>query len=290
MANNFKYFLLGIFIILALATDSQGQCVTELDSIYTFIYAGKSYEIIKEPKTWVDAAACAVERGGYLAEINSKEENDTLDNHTIYAGINGDSTKAFDGGNGAYLWIGGNDFIVDGDWYWDGDNDTVGTMFFQGDYDFGTAVGGLYNNWPELFEGLEWYKEPDGGTSQNALGFSLDGWPNGFWGEWNDIMESNTLYYVIEYATIITSAKPAINSGSQILLFPNPVSDMVHIDLTVTQTGNIEITNSFGQLIIHVPFNNIKKLDIGVAELTSGMYIVNIYTGGNLTTLKFIKE
>ena len=40
------------------------------------------------------------------------------------AGITAANTVAADGGGGAYLWI-GNDFAVEGNWVWDGDNDLI---------------------------------------------------------------------------------------------------------------------------------------------------------------------
>lgn len=48
------------------------------DDVYTFTYEGHTYEIIKSLKSWADAAACAVERGGYLVEISSQAEQDTV--------------------------------------------------------------------------------------------------------------------------------------------------------------------------------------------------------------------
>ncbi len=54
-----------------------GQCADSLN-IYSFEYNGHSYEVVKENKTWTDASACAVERGGYLSEINDSAEQDSI--------------------------------------------------------------------------------------------------------------------------------------------------------------------------------------------------------------------
>ena len=54
----------------------------------------------------------------------------------------------------------------------------------------GSSVDGLYNNWGN---------EPDNyGSGQDALGLALTYWPYGLAGQWNDISQSNSLYFVVE--------------------------------------------------------------------------------------------
>jgi hypothetical protein len=38
----------------------------DTSNVYEFSFNGKSYEVVKEMKTWNSAVACAVEKGGYL--------------------------------------------------------------------------------------------------------------------------------------------------------------------------------------------------------------------------------
>lgn len=66
-----------LFVSAVIGTSAYAQCVNE-DDVYTFTYEGHTYEIIKSLKSWADAAACAVERGGYLVEISSQAEQDTV--------------------------------------------------------------------------------------------------------------------------------------------------------------------------------------------------------------------
>ncbi|MCH7534376.1 MAG: T9SS type A sorting domain-containing protein [Bacteroidetes bacterium] len=282
MVNKFHtIFLLAALITMSLDHDTQGQCVNNDTNVYSFIYSGRSYEIVKENKTWIDAAACAVERGGYLTEVDSVEENDILLFHVNSAGIDFDSTVAPDGGNGSYLWLGGNDMVTEADWYWDGDNDTVGILFFDGAFMNGAAIPGVYNNFAEFFEGSENYKEPDGQTNQNALGFAYSTWPNGGPGEWNDIRDTNRLYYIIEYTTIITSTKEIIKSDFQIRLFPNPTSGKVSVQgFNITE---IKVWSVTGKLI-HASSNN----EIDLSGNPPGIYLVRINSGGRKITRKVI--
>ena len=205
--------LTGIILlgIIPIGNFMLAQCANT-ENIYSFNYAGHTYEVVKENKTWNDATACAVERGGYLTEINTEAEQNTIFNEiSNNAGINNSETVATEGGGASYLWIGGNDLSSEGTWIWDGDNDGNGTQFWQG-YLNGSVVSGLYNNWGHGTDGAQ--HEPDNYHNdtyniphQNALAISLTEWQLGSGnlgqvGQWNDLYENNTLYYIIEYDSI----------------------------------------------------------------------------------------
>ena len=159
-------------------------------SIVPFTYNEKNYEIVKDNKTWVDASAFAVDRGGFLAEINNEAEQNAIFIELGNASIIINNTVAPDGGGASYIWIGGNDIATEGDWIWDGDNDQTGNQFWMGTL-AGAPIGGLYNNWGD---------EPDDfGSGQDGLGLAITDWPFGVAGQWNDVDDSNTLYFLIEF-------------------------------------------------------------------------------------------
>lgn len=124
----------------------QAQCTPDTANIYSFTYDQSRYEIIKEKLNWRDAAACAVNRGGKLAEIDDQNEQNAIFQNVNNAGILAANTVAPDGGGASYLWIGGNDFLIEGRWVWDGGNSGSSVQFWQGTQT-GNAVGGRYNNW-----------------------------------------------------------------------------------------------------------------------------------------------
>ena len=195
------YLFFGFLLILFSSCENDDGTVTidqceSSNSIYSFTYSGKNYEIIKVNKTWLEAAACAVERGGFLAEINDAAENTALFNElTNNASVTKSKTTAPDGGDASYVWIGGNDIATESNWIWDGNNDGIAIQFWQGTAS-GTVIGELYNNWGN---------EPDDyGNGQDGLGLALSEWPLGSGtlgnaGQWNDVSHTNKLYYVIEY-------------------------------------------------------------------------------------------
>ena len=173
-----------------------------------------TYEIIKLRKTWRQAAEIAALRGGKLVEINGTEENATVLQGIQDAGIIMANTIAIDGGGGAYVWLGGNDFANEGNWTWDGKNEGNGVQFWDGNTNGAGQVGGLFNNWGGTANGPQ--IEPDDfNNSQDALAMSLNGWENGIAGEWNDLDEdNNTLYFVVEYNGTINDTNLAVGFDS----------------------------------------------------------------------------
>lgn len=203
-----------------------GQCASPAN-IYAFNYNGKTYEIVKENKTWANAAACAVSKGGALAEINDAAENAALFTElTTNAGIVVSSTIAPDGGGGSYVWLGGNDLLVEGNWIWDGDNMNGGPQFWMGTAN-GNPVGGLYNNWGN---------EPDNFNGQDALGLSLNGWPLGVASEWNDVDHLNTLYFVIEHPGILCTSTSSTISPISCNSYTSPSGNIWNTSNTYSDT------------------------------------------------------
>lgn len=76
-------------------------------------------------------------------------------------------------------------------WIWDGDNDAEDEIhFWQGNQN-GTSIDNLYSNWGN---------EPSNGAGeQHAAGIVPFDWTNGEAGTWNDIKETNELYFIVEW-------------------------------------------------------------------------------------------
>lgn len=151
---------------------------------------GPRYEVVEQPMTWVDAAAYAHSQGGRLAEVTSAAELKAVRAAVEAARVDPSSTVAPDGGNGAYLWLGGNDLAQEGRWLWDGDNDGQGTPFWKGQVE-GLAVDDAFTAWG--------YEPDDYLDHQDALALSLNGWPLGSAGQWNDVDADNKLFFIVEY-------------------------------------------------------------------------------------------
>ena len=156
---------------------------------YSFMYNDKSYTLVKEASSWQDAVSYAVAGGGYLAEINSEEEQTALFTELVSsADITFDDTNNQFGF--AAVWLGGNDLETEGVWVWNGNNDDLEVHFWEGGVD-GSVVNGLYNNWGN---------EPDNNGDQDVLYLGLEATPINAAGKWTDLDGAeNNLYFLIEY-------------------------------------------------------------------------------------------
>mgnify|MGYP001577922521 CR=1 FL=1 len=257
-----KKLALGTAILIATLT-VQSQCSFSPNNIYSFTANGVQYEIVKEVEYWNVVAACAFNRGGHLAEINSQLEQDSIYYHLTQAGINTNSTKAPDGGNAAYVWLGGNDAPSEGRWEWDGDNSGMKVHFYQGQRN-GNAINGLYNNWGN---------EPDNfNNNQHCLGLALTSWPFGTLGEWNDINCFNSLYYIIEFPS--TSTGLIENKKDLFQVYPNPINDVIMINSTkqTSYKSTLRVINLQGKVVIEEELSP----SINVSDWKSGNYILQI--------------
>lgn len=216
----YTYTTVLLILIFLNLQHTQAQCPDDATKLYSFDYNDHTYEVIKEKKSWTAAAACAKARGGYLAHIGDAAENTEIFNQlSNNAGITLSNTSTLNGGNASYVWIGGNDITTEGTWIWDGDNEGASTQFWSGDY-LGSDVGGLYNNWGETSD----QNEPDNfpkdpfdinDPGQDALAIALNAWPTtessgnglGVAGQWNDILTTETLYYIVEHDQILSTPK-----------------------------------------------------------------------------------
>lgn len=200
MISNTKFQnLLGLFILLVFIFSSclrpDEEIIEDIDlcmntaNIVSFNIGAKQYELIKEFTSWKSAAQCAVRKGGYLVEINDEAEQDGVFK-AIHPKISEyEELAAPDGDGGSYVWIGANNFVLEKRWVWDGDGDNKGINFWFGTED-GVPVDDLYNNWGP---------NPDISTDHNGVAMALTPWGRGFAGNWNDLRQHNTLFYVIEY-------------------------------------------------------------------------------------------
>lgn len=286
--KKFSLFLLSIFLM----GNAFSQCA-DTANIYTFNFGLNKYEIVKEMKTWDVAAACAVERGGHLVEINSLAEQNAIQYEIVVgAGISTTYVTIGNGGGIAYIWLGANDVNQEGTWLWDGDNDNTGTNFWNGQgangMNNGVAVGGAYNNWGGTSTGTP--NEPDNyGSGQHHCAMALSGWPAGSTslgsaGEWNDIIGTSSIYYIIEY----DSASASIENTKEdidIEIFPNPTTGLLNIK--GDNIESVEIIDIAGRIV--GTFENPSQT-IDISKYEKGVYFAKVKIAGEVFTRKVLLQ
>ncbi|OGU60119.1 MAG: hypothetical protein A2X64_01130 [Ignavibacteria bacterium GWF2_33_9] len=281
-----------IFTLIAvyfIYTPLFSQCV-DSTNIYTFTHNGTIYEIVKEAKTWVDAAACAAERNGYLVEINDLNEQNAVYNAIIIgAEISPSYTSIANGGGIAYVWIGANDQQTEGTWLWDGNNDNTGINFWVGEGDNGSnngsTIDGAYYNWGGTSTGSP--NEPDNyGTGQDCAAIALAGWPSGTTmlgipGEWNDIVGTSQLYFVIEKNSSNSFNDHDNDLNEDLKIYPNLIEGTLIVDMNYEL---IEIYDINGKLLN--TYTTSKVIDI--SELLKTIYFIRITGDSFVKTKKII--
>ena len=267
------------YVTLALSMfglSASAQCAINLANVYSFTYNGANYDIIREGLEWEQAALCAVARGGFLCEIDSQEEQDSVFFHMNAAGIVAANTVAPDGGGASYLWLGGNDILDEGRWIWDGDNTGASSQFWQGTSS-GTVVGGLFNNWGN---------EPDDFNGQDGLGLAFTNWPLGVAGQWNDVDVTNALYFVVEYPVSSASLDESLNTH-EFLAYPNPTNGIITVD-GLKGNGVIELQDLNGKVLSSVNYAETDQ-EISV-DGAAGVYYIKVFSEkGDVRTIKVVK-
>ena len=205
------------------------ECASSIN-IHPFTNGSSNYELVKEKKNWANAAACAVERGGFLVQIDSSAEQSAVYDAILASGVSSHYNDLDDGGGVSYIWIGATDSKAEGAWLWDGTNSGFGFNFWNGQgaagNNTGATVQGSYVNWGRTGINSGSFQEPDNyDNSQNAAAIGLGQWPSGAPfvygnpGQWNDINTANTNYYIIEFPIaagppIISMVSPASGTTS----------------------------------------------------------------------------
>ncbi len=274
-----KYLFLGLCVFSSLLAGA--QCFDESNT-HAFDYKGHSYKIVKENKKWEDAAACAVQQGGYLTEIGDLEEQNAIFAQAKdHAGISLSNTKNEFGT--AALWIGGSDSQQEGTWIWDGDNDGAGTQFWDGGIN-GQPVNNSYSNWGTV------PPEPDNSGNQDKLTLTIETFHPNF-GKWNDLQSSNfnKLFYIIEYDNLLAVSGYS-DIKSKIQIFPIPFHDILsvlnhsNVNILAIDIFDISGKNIFSKKTV------LKDNKFDVSYLKRGFYLLKLsLDNGDILSYKIIK-
>lgn len=271
------------------------QTCAGASDIYSFNYDGHTYEVVKENKNWTDAAACAVARKGYLAEINDAAENAAIfDELANNAGITLSQTSTSNGGGASYVWIGGNDIPTEGTWIWDGDNTGNSSQFWSGTYLSGNVSNNAYNIWGTT-GGTQ--NEPDNYQTangyQDGLAIALNAWPThvsagqglGAASQWNDITDTETIFYLIEHDTVLSNAAPEQIEDSRVFIYEN----QLFIEAVNTPIASVVLYDLTGKIVFSLATEAIPK-PIDVSQFVTGIYLTEIFAQNGNTFVQRVKK
>ncbi|WP_160135981.1 T9SS type A sorting domain-containing protein [Chryseobacterium sp. c4a] len=284
-----------ILFTTGLAAYFNAQCANPAN-VTSYTYNGKVYEVIKELKNWSAASLCAVQRGGYLVEINDANEQNAVYNFITSSGISTSYAPVNDGGGTSYLWIGASDRVTEGRWLWDGNNDGAGINFWNGQGAAGSGngmpVANRYNNWGRE-NGTGMIMEPDNYLdNQNAAAIALSGWPSGsnslgIAGQWNDLDMNNTLYYIVEKDNQVLGVQDTSHANNKKLeIYPNPVKSGENLMITASEEGVYTVFSEAGKIMKTGKFSS--RTGIDTSSLSLGVYMITIETKSTVKSYKLI--
>lgn len=122
-------------------------------------------------------------------------------------------------------------------------------------------------------------------TAENENGTCQLGSINFFAG--SAMPNASGTYYVDDFVvTQLPSTGIEEHSNSAIRIYPNPATDVLNIS-SDNEILNAEILNIDGQLVKTISGN---YRNVGISELSNGLYFVNVYTANGKVTHKFIKK
>ncbi len=87
----------------------------------------------------------------------------------------------------------------------------------------------------------------------------------------------------------IVSGINEITNQTNFIIYPNPASSSITIESTNTEVQSIKIVDVLGQEIYYIQTQN-NKTEIGVSQLPSGIYIVQLQSKKAVVSKKFVKE
>ncbi len=83
---------------------------------------------------------------------------------------------------------------------------------------------------------------------------------------------------------ILAPVKEILNNSLSI--YPNPATDLVHLNLEKTQDFDIKIYNITGKQILEKSYNNTNNVDINCSEFENGVYFLEINNGTTVVSRK----
>ena len=247
-----------------------------------------TYYIIKEAKTFSDAKTAAEEDNGRLASFETENEYTLLYN-AIAKEYESDSSwgaNSVGAGGGVYLRIGG----TDGDTVSRYDSETWNWKWISDD----SEISKSRTEWGEGTEG----QEPDNyfdGTNgsdlggQDSLVMGLTGWGGssrnkyGDAGEWNDVRDDSSLYYLVEVSEDTTTDFTSTDTTS--------TNSTTEDTSTETSSGDSDSTTETPVVQVATVNTDYTPDTKGFASITGSTPVkVTAYEIGQETKLDSIKD
>ena len=132
----------------------------------------------------------------------------------------------------------------------------------------------------------------DGGLALNAelngaLGITLDSAGYLYLSDtWNNRIRK------VDSTVNMAGIQQRANNSTQIYVYPNPAKDILNVELKMQnglQNTSLQITDMLGNTVKQVSISG-NQFSINVADLSEGVYFIQVKSADKIYTNKFIKE
>ncbi len=94
-------------------------------------------------------------------------------------------------------------------------------------------------------------------------------------------------FQIISRNNTATLSESNFSLSDKILVYPNPTSDILHIETENLTIKNVELFNTLGQKVFT---KNIDFLNISIKDIETGLYSIKIYTDKGIVVKQIVKE
>ena len=119
--------------------------------------------------------------------------------------------------------------------------------------------------------------------SCDSLQFTLYSSDNGVFGM------NTPAYFCLDNMQIATEGINNVSFAQVAGIYPNPVSDFLHLDIKDASVKEATITDITGRLIADIPVKS-ARVDINTSTLPAGQYILKLDGNESIAATKFIKQ
>ena len=102
--------------------------------------------------------------------------------------------------------------------------------------------------------------------------------------DFNDAIITNTVTTTVNYPAAVSELVPVAQ------VFPNPATENIILGLQGTPIRQVSIFTLTGQRVLSLSGNGQSRVDLSIADLTPGSYLVRINSGQGIKPILFVKQ
>jgi hypothetical protein len=79
----------------------------------------------------------------------------------------------------------------------------------------------------------------------------------------------------------------SLDEDNAVVIYPNPATDVLHLDYTAGSFGEGEIIDQMGRVVARIA---VDATTVDVSSLADGIYLLRLFSGDHVVIRRFVKE